>query len=281
MPYRFISFVLVSALALSAGPGGGMSRVPQGTEPPEQLRNVGIEQHLDQQLPLDAEFLDEKGNKIRLGQLFGQRPAVLALVYYECPMLCTMVLNGLLRSARTLKLDVGKDFDVIAISFDPTETPQLADKKKFEYTERYGREGSEAGWHFLTGKYADIQKVTEAAGFRYAQDPKTGQWAHASAIMVVTPGGKLSQYHYGVEYSARDLRLALVEASKGHIGTFADQVLLYCFHYDPATGKYSLFIMNVLRGAGLATVGALLIFWFLQFRKERRRHHHVQFPIVS
>jgi protein SCO1/2 len=272
---------LAAILAASALYGQGIARVPAGTEPPEQLKDVGIDQKLDSQLPLEAEFRDEEGRSIRLGQLLGKRPAVLALVYYECPMLCTMVLNGALRAVRALQLNAGSDFDVIAISFDPEETPNLALRKKEEYLERYNRPGAENGWHFLTGDQANIKAVTEAAGYRYSRDPATGQWAHASAIMVVTPEGRLARYFFGVEYSARDLRFGLVEAAQGRIGTAVDQVLLYCFHYDPATGKYSLVIMNILRAGGAATVAGLLLFWLIQSRRGRRKQDHVEIPIIS
>ncbi|MEZ5398564.1 MAG: SCO family protein [Bryobacteraceae bacterium] len=278
MKYRSTIAVI---LAASAAYAEGLARVPAGTEPPPQLKDVGVDQKLNAQLPLEAEFLDEEGKSIRLGQLFGRRPVVLALVYYECPMLCTMVLNGTLRAARALQLNAGTDYDVVAISFDAEETPALALRKKEEYIERYNRPGAERGWHFLTGSPASIKAVTEAAGYRFSRDPSNGQWAHASAIMVATPEGRLARYFYGVEYSARDLRFSLVEASQGKIGTPVDQVLLYCFHYDPATGKYSLVIMNILRAAGALTVAALLLFWFVQSRRGRSKQNHVELPIIS
>jgi protein SCO1/2 len=279
---HLLTFVLSVALGGSRLTAGGtLAKVPQGTELPPQLKEVGIDQRLSQQIPLDATFLDQHGQQVRIGQLLGKRPAVLALVYYECPMLCTMVLNGLLRTLRVMTtMNVGEDFDIITISFDPSETPQLADKKKFEYLERYNRPAAARGWHFLVGDQANISKVTQAAGYRYSKDPRTGQWAHASGIMVLTPEGKLARYLYGVEYSARDLRLSLVEASQGKIGSIVDATLLYCFHYDPATGKYSLFIMNLTRLAGVMTVLALLIFWFVSW-KGRRKQHHVEIPIIS
>ncbi|MEZ5351354.1 MAG: SCO family protein [Bryobacteraceae bacterium] len=277
MKLRAASAMVLIALSARAD----VARVPAGTEPPGQLKDVGIDQKLNSQLPMDAQFLDEEGNAIRLGQLFGKRPVVLALVYYECPMLCTMVLNGTLRAARALKLNAGADYDVVAISFDPEETPNLALRKKEEYLERYNRPGAEQGWHFLTGDAVNIKRVTEAAGFRFRRDETTRQWAHASTIMVATPEGRLAQYFFGVEYSARDLRLGLVEAAQGRIGNAVDQVLLYCFHYDPATGKYSLVIMNILRAGGAATVLGLLVFWFAQYRRGRRKQNHVELPVIS
>jgi protein SCO1/2 len=280
MLYRAASLMLLASLAAAAP---GTSSVPAGTEIPPQLKEVGIDQKLNAQVPMDAQFADAKGNKVTVGQLLGKRPAILALVYYECPMLCTMILNGMLRTLRAEnKLTVGKDFDVIAISFDPSETPQLAEKKKFEYTERYHRPGSEDGWHFLTGDQANIRRVTDAVGYRYQRDEKTGNWSHASAIMVLTPEGRLSKYFYGVEYSVRDLRLGLVDAGQGKIGSVVEQVLLFCFHYDVTTGKYSLVIMNIMRAGGVLTVLGILAFWLTQFRHNRRRkYEHVEFSSIS
>ena len=283
MKQRGIIFAAV-AVGLAFTPArADVGKVPAGTEIPAQLKEVGIDQKLGAQIPLDAEFDTEAGQKIRLGQLMGKRPAILALVYYECPMLCTMVLNGTLRSLRTLKLNAGADYDVIAVSFEPQDTPQLAAKKKAEYVDRYKRPGGEAGWHFLTGDIANIKKVTEAAGFRYKKDPANGQWAHASAIMVLTPDGRLAQYFYGVEYSARDLRLALVEAAHGKVGSMVDQILLYCFHYDPTTGKYSLAVLNIMRAGGVLTVLSLLLFWLSMYRENSKRgkQGHVEFSSVS
>ena len=238
---------------------------------PESLRGVGIDQKLNQQLPLDAVFSDETGAKKPLRDYFNGRPVVLSFVYYECPMLCTMELNGLLRAARVIPLDIGRNYDVLTVSFDPKETPEIARAKKAEYVQRYKRPTGEQGWHFLTGDEANIRKLTEAAGFRYRFDANSGQWAHASAVMVVTPEGRLARYFYGVEYSARDLRLGLVEASAGKIGSRVEQILLYCFHYDPKTGKYSLAVMRIVRLAGVATLLALFTFWFVMYRQSRRK----------
>jgi protein SCO1/2 len=238
---------------------------------PPQLRDVGIDQRLNARVPLELGFRDESGAPVALRSYFGRRPVVLALVYYECPMLCTMVLNGLLKSLRAINLDAGRDFEVVTVSFDPSETHELAAAKKQSYVERYSRPTAAAGWHFLTGEEEAIRKLTQAVGFRYKYDPATNQFAHASAIMVLTPDGRLARYLYGIEYAPRDLRLALVEAAAGKIGTAVDQVLLYCFHYDPATGKYSLLIMNIIRAAGAATVVALGLFMLVMFRRDRRR----------
>lgn len=274
-------FATASALAVLPVFAGGIAKVPQGTETPEALKEVGIDQRLDNQIPLDATFRNERGEPVRIGDLLRRRPAVLTLVYYECPMLCTMILNGTLRTIRALEMSAGRDYDIVTISFDPSETPEIARRKKEEYLERYHRPGAEQGWHFLVGDEANIRKVTEAAGYRYQRDPKSNQWAHASAIMVLTPEGRLSRYFYGVEYSARDLRLGLVEAAAGKIGSAVDQILLYCFHYDPTTGKYSLAVINTLRGGAVLTVLALAGFWLMQYRNNRKRHHHVELPTIS
>jgi protein SCO1 len=224
---------------------------------PAALQEVKIEQKLDQQLPLDLVFRDESGREVKLGQYFGQKPVVLAFVYYDCPMLCTQILNGMVTSFRVLPFQIGKEFDVVTISFDPRETPELAQKKKkvyVDYLPEKMRADAANGWHFLTGDEANIAKITYAAGFRYHYDEKTQQFAHASAIMVTTPHGKLSRYYYGIEYPARDLRLGLIESSANKIGSPVEQLLLYCYHYDPATGKYGLVVMRVMRIAGVLTL---------------------------
>jgi protein SCO1/2 len=236
---------------------------------PQLLRDVGIDQKLNGQVPLDLSFRDETGRSVRLEDYFGQRPVVLALVYFECPMLCTQVLNGLLRSLQNLNLDAGRQFEVLAVSINPRETPELAAAKQKTYVGLYGRPGASGGWHFLTGDEPAIERLAKSVGFRYAYDPVSGQYAHATAIMVLTPEGKISRYFYGIEYPARDLRLGLVEASAGRIGSPADQVLLFCYHYDPTTGKYGLVISNIVRAAGLATALALGIFMLVMFRRER------------
>ena len=238
---------------------------------PQILRNVAIEQRLDQPLPLDLLLADEAGRAVRLRDYFGKRPVVLVLAYYNCPMLCTEVLNGLLSAMRVLTLDAGRDFEVVSVSFDPRDTPAGARAKKEPYVARYGRPTGAAGWHFLTGPPASIAGLTEAVGFRYAWDEKIGQFAHASAIYVATPDGRLSRYFYGIEYAPRDLRLALVEASDGKIGTPVDQLLLYCYHYDPAAGRYGAVVMNMVRVAGVAAVAVLVTFLTLMWRRDRRR----------
>lgn len=234
------------------------------------LSQVAFEQRLGQQLPLDALFRDESGRSVRLGDYFGKRPVILALVYYDCPMLCTQVLNGLLGALRAVKFNAGQEFDVVAVSFDARETPRLAADKKAIYVRRYQRPGAEAGWHFLTADQPAIDALTQAAGFRYAWDEKQKQFAHASGIIVVTPEGRLAQYYYGIEYSPKDLRLGLVEASRGKVGNLVDQVLLYCYHYDPATGRYGAVAMNIVRLGGVITVLVLGSFMVTMFRRDRR-----------
>ena len=244
---------------------------PATTEPnglPAALQTVGIEQKLGDRLPLDAEFKDENGSQVKLGSYFSKgRPVILALVYYECPMLCNQVLNGLNGSLKGMNFDAGKDFDVVAISFDARENEKadLAKNKKASYVERYGRPGGENGWHFLTGTQDSIDKVTKAAGFNYKWDERSNQFAHAGGVMVVTPEGKMSHYLYGIDYAPKDLKFAIMEASENKVGGATDQLLLYCYHYDPATGKYGLAILSVMRLGGVLTLllmgATALVFW--------------------
>ena len=265
---KWLSLATILLLAASAW-GQGMTRgimsPPSNVRPPG-LQNVGIEQHLEEQIP-NLTFRDETGRAVRLGDYFGKRPMILNLVYYQCPMLCGEVLSGLESALRVLKFDVGKEFDVLTLSFDPHETSEMASAKKAEYLKRYGRSGAAAGWHFLTGPQESIDAVTGAAGFQYQYDARTGQFAHATAIMVLTPEGKIAQYFYGVEYAPKDLRLALVQASENKIGTVVDQVLLYCYHYDPATGKYGAIISRVLQISAAATILVLSILIAVLFRR--------------
>jgi protein SCO1/2 len=237
---------------------------------PAPLRQVGIDQRLNNQVPLDLVFTDENGQAVRLGQYFGKKPVILSLVYYDCPMLCTQVLNGLTGSLKALKFDVGRDFEVVTVSFDPREKPDLARQKKEGYMVRYGREGAGAGWHFLTGDEASITALADAVGFHFAWDEETKQFAHASGIMILTPEGKLSRYFYGIEYAPRDMQLGLIEASNNKIGSPVDQILLYCFHYDPQTGKYGFAIMNAMRVMGFATFAGLALLIFIMKRREAR-----------
>jgi len=240
-----------------------------GDAVPKALKGVDLEQHLGEKVPLDLLFKDESGRSVRLGDLLGDRPAILTLNYYRCPMLCTLELNGLVSSLRTMSLEPGSDFRIITVSIDPKEAPPLAAEKKSVYVRAYGRAGAAEGWHFLTGEEPAIEKLTESVGFRYAYDETTRQYEHAAGIMVLTPAGELSRYFYGVEYPPRDLRLALVESSQGKIGSLADKFLLFCFHYDPATGRYSLLLMRVMRAGGALTALVLGGLVLLALRRER------------
>lgn len=239
-------------------------------ELPAPLRKVGFEQRLDAELPLDLAFRDESGRSVRLGDFFGQKAVVLAMVYYECPMLCTLTLSGLVSALRALSFDVGREFEVVTVSFSPSETPELAARKKAAYLKEYRRAGAERGWHFLTGEAASIAALGDAVGFRYEYVPEQKQYAHAAGLIVITPRGRVARYFFGVEFSPRDLRLGLIEASEERIGNAVDQLLLYCFQYDPAHGKYGAAIMNVLRLGGGLTVAAVATFLAVMLRRERR-----------
>jgi protein SCO1 len=237
----------------------------------ELVKKMTIDQKLNNQLPLDLTFRDETGRPVQLKNYLGKKPAVLALVYYRCPMLCTMTLNGMSAAFKPLKLEMGKDFDVITVSFDPRETPELAAAKKRVYAREYGRSGAQTGWHFLTGDEQSIKTLAESCGFNFFYDPKTDQFGHASAIMLLTPDGRISRYFYGLEYSPNDLRLGLIEASGGKIGSKTDQLLLLCYQYDPTTGRYGLAIMRAVRIGGILTFTALASFIYFSIRRERRK----------
>jgi protein SCO1/2 len=260
-----VAAVLMAAPAFGQGMTNGILSPPANVRPPG-LKNVGIQQNLNQQIPADLMFADDLGRTVRLGDYFGKRPMILNLVYYNCPMLCGEVLSGLESSLGMMKFDVGKEFDVLTVSFDPKETPEMAAAKKAEFLKRYKRAGAEQGWHFLVGKQDAIDALTKAAGFQYEYDQATKQFAHASAIMILTPEGKIAQYYYGIEYPPKDLRLGLVEAGLGKIGNVVDQLLLYCYHYDPEKGKYSAIVMRIVRLAGIATMLflAILISWLVR-----------------
>lgn len=237
---------------------------------PAALQNVGFEQRLDERVPLDLPFRDEEGRTVKLGDYFGPRPVILAFVYYECPMLCTQILNGLTRTLTTMSEQVGREFDVVTVSFDPRETAVLASAKKKAYLDRYNRDGAGAGWHFLTGDEPSIAALTKAAGFSYAWDEQSQQFAHASGIVVLTPDGRLSRYFFGIEFAPRDVKFALIESSAGRVGTLADKLLLYCYHYDPATGSYAFVAMNTVRLGGVVTLVALVGFVTVAIRREQR-----------
>jgi len=268
-----VLLVPVAAFAQMTGaPTAGYRVAPSApaSSMPAPLREIGFDQHLDQALPLDTTFRDEQGQTVQVGQYFGKKPVVLAFVYYECPMLCTQVLSAMTSTFGVLSLDPGRDFEIVLVSFDPRETPAQAAAKKAEYLQRYKRPGTEGGWHFLTGDEPSIKRLTSAAGFRYVWDDQTKQFAHPTGIIVVTPDGRPARYLFGLEYGPRDVRLALVEASEGKVGNVADSLLLFCYHYDPMTGRYGVYIMRSLRIAGVATVLLIVSFIFLAVRRERR-----------
>lgn len=239
---------------------------------PQVLKEIGIEQKLGQKIPLDIEFKDEEGRIVKIGDYFNKnKPVILALVYYECPMLCNEVLNGLTGSLKGISLTAGKDFEVVAISFNSKEydIPELAKKKKEAYVKRYDRAGTEQGWHFLTGTQDSIDKITDAIGFKYRWDEKTQQFAHVGGITVLDPSGQISKYFYGIDYAPTDLKFALIEASEGKVGSVADQLLLYCYHYDPSTGTYGFAILRAVRIGGLLTLLAI-VGMFIYFRKKKK-----------
>jgi protein SCO1 len=279
--YLWLVFLFAVAPVFAQKPPGPSSPLygarPESGSPstglPTALRDVRIEQKLDQQLPLDLIFRDEAGQQVKLGQYFGKKPVVLAFVYYDCPMLCTQVLNGMVTSFRVLPFQMGNEYEVVTVSFDPRETSALATAKKkiyVNYLPEKMRANASNGWHFLTGDEASIAQLTEAAGFHYRWDETTKQFAHASAIMLTTPQGKLSRYFYGIEYPARDLRLGLIESSANKIGSPVDQLLLYCYHYDPATGKYGAAVMKVMRIAGVITMlGIVAMLLLLKARNPK------------
>jgi protein SCO1/2 len=242
--------------------------VANGETKPAILKDVGIDQKLGAQLPLDQVFNDENGKPLRLDSLLDGRPIILTLVYFRCPMLCTMVLNDLVQSMHQMKEKLGTDFDILTISFDPADTPQVARAKKANYFAAYGHSDGAAQWHFLTGSPSAIAAVTSAVGFRYVWDPDYKQFAHASGIMVLTPQGKISRYFYGVDYEPKDLRLALVEASGGKVGGLADQILLFCCQYDPTTGKYGLAVSRGLKVFGFLTICAVAALVFFAVRRR-------------
>lgn len=275
---RAACLLLLAACCLPHTVSGQYAQPPQGgvssNDVPLALKDIGIEQRLGEQVPLELSFRDETGQTVRLGNYFGKRPVIISLVYYNCPKLCNLVLNGLVGGLRTLPYTVGKEFDVVTVSFDPSEGATDAVKKKEVVMHDYGRRGDAsvaAGWHFLTGDKTSIDALANAVGFKYAFDKATNQYAHASGVMLATPEGKLSHYFYGIEYAPRDLKFGLVEASAGKIGNAVDKLTLYCFHYDPTTGKYGPAIMNIMRLTGILTVLGLIALISILHRRRRRR----------
>jgi protein SCO1 len=259
---RIASALATAAFALAAVAFADAER-------PAALRDVGIEQRLDQQLPLDLQLRDEHGNGVRLGDFFTGKPVVLDFAYYRCPMLCPMALDALVRTMRPLTLSVGEEFEIVTVSIDSRETPAAAAEKKRLLTGDYGRKSAAAGWHFLVGDADAVRRLTEAAGYRFRYDAATDQFAHATGVIVATPQGRISRYLYGIDVAPRDLRLALVEASQNRIGTLADQILLFCYHYDPTTGKYGPAAMAAVRLGGVLTLVVLGAFVGVQLRHER------------
>lgn len=246
---------------------------PSAAVKPPGLTNVGIEQRLNEQIPLDLAFRDETGKAVKIGDYLGKKPVILSLVYYRCPMLCNELLVGLESALKVLKFDVGKEYDVLTISFDPKDTPEIATSKKAQILNRYKRAGAADGWHFLTGPQESITALTKVVGFQYQYDSKTDQFAHSTAIMVLTPEGKIAQYYYGVEFPPKDLRLALIQASQNKIGNLADQIVLYCYHYDPNTGKYSAIISRIIQLSGGATILGLGTVLLVLFRRGSDSEH--------
>lgn len=269
---RVMSIVLMSAAVSAQGNAPGVRPDPSmpSSQAPTALSKVSFEQRLNEQLPLDLPFRDESDRAVKLGEYFGRKPVILTFVYYECPMLCTEVLNGLESALRVLNETVGKEFEVVTVSFDAKETPVLAAGKKTAYLERYKRPEARQGWHFLTGDQASIDALTKAAGFNFVWDEASHQFAHASGIVVATPAGKLSRYFFGVEYSPRDLKFAVMESATETIGTLADKLVLYCYHYDPTTGSYGFVAMRAVRIGGAATILALFGFVFVSIRRDNK-----------
>ncbi len=260
----------MSALLLLAFLAGPAAAAGVEDARPKALREIGFDQRLGETVPQELAFRDDAGREVRLGDyLAAGKPVVLSLNYYGCPMLCTVTLNGLAGAMKAISMDAGREFQVLTVSFDAQETPALAAQKKKQYVERYGRATGAAGWHFLTGDQASIDALTKAAGFRYAWDADTKQWAHPAGILVLTPEGRIARYLYGIEYAPRDLRLALVEAAGGRIGNVVDQAILFCYQYDPTTGRYGAAIMRVVRAGGVLTVIAIATFILAMLRRER------------
>lgn len=236
---------------------------------PDPLREVTVEPHLGETLPLDLEFVDDKGATVTLADLAGERPLILAPVYYDCPMLCSMVLRGITRTLKVIEFEPGREFDLVAFSIDPAETPADAARVKAQHLEEYGKPETATGWRFLTGDAEAVGKLASAVGFGYQYIEETGEYAHTAAIMVITPEGRVSSYHLGIDYPARDLRLALVEAADGEIGSWVDQALLFCYRYDPTVGKYTFAAWTSVRIAGLATLAVLVFLLVRAVRRER------------
>ena len=263
-----MSLLSISALLVASASSFGPPRPPN-------LNGISIDQHLGASLPLDAVFTNQDGEQLPLRAYLGRKPVLLALVYYSCPMLCGQILSGMVAGLRPLSLRPNRDFDIVAISINPAETPADAAKARDDYSRRYSRTAGPAGWHFLVGSEPAIHAVTEAAGFHYRYDPASKMFFHASGIMILTPQGKLSRYFYGVSFPPKDLKLGLIEASGNRIGTPADQILLFCYHYDPSVGKYGLAVMNLLRASGAVFFAGMITVLTIMFRRDIRRSRHL------
>ena len=254
--------------------GSGVAHAQLVEQVPEALEEVGITEHLDAKLPMDLEFRDEDGISVTLGSFFdGERPVILTLNYYRCPMLCGLMLNGLVDGLEQMEWTPGQEFEIVTVSINPLETPALAKEKKQNYLKRYGRPSAVTGWHFLTGREPEIDRLAETVGFRFAYDPVEQQYAHAAAIFVCTPDGRVARYLYGIEYPAKRLKLGLLEASEGKIGSTIDRIIMYCYHYDPSNRRYSPVAMNIMRVGGGATASILAValgmFWFREWRRRK------------
>jgi len=263
-----LGLLLGSAQPLAAI-GTADPHLPEAPLPPPPVKEVGFDQRLGESIPLDLVFKDEAGKDVRLSQYFGKRPVVLSLVYFNCPMLCGMTTDGLVRSVRALRFEPGTDYEILSVSFDPRETPEMASEKKRTVMSQYGRKSGPGGWHFLTGDAASIAALTSAVGFRYVWDAEQKQFAHATGITLLTPQGRIAKYFFGIEYPTKDLRLALIEASEEKIGNVVDQLLLLCYHYDPKAGRYTVAVRNLVRGGAVLTLVALVGFVAIMLRRER------------
>lgn len=266
---RFIAICAVCLLSSAAQLPAANQSAPRL---PNYLQGVGIDQKLNAQVPLDAQFVDESGRAVKLGDYLGKRPALLALVYYTCPALCDQILRGVVMGLRPLSLRPGRDFDVLAISINPAEGPSDAAAKKQEYVRLYSRDASPAGWHFLTGSNPNIHALADAVGFHYRYDPKTKMFFHGAGVMLLTPQGRAARYLYGVDYAAKDLKLGLIEASNNKIGRPVDRILLFCYHYDPSTGKYTATVLNLIRAAAIAFLILLAAGGVFLWRRDLRLH---------
>ena len=270
MNLKSTSRILAACLALGCARSVVTAQEIKGPEV-ALLKKVAFEQNLNVQLPLNTPLRDESGRDVTLGDYFGKKPVVLLFGYYECPMLCSLELNGLVRNLRALSMSVGNEFDLVMVSIDPTETPKLAAAKRAGYLRKYDRPGAENGWHFLLGDGPPVKQLAAVAGFKYEYDAKSRQYAHPAGLMVVTPQGRISRYIYGVDFPASNLRWSLIEASAGRIGSPVDKILLMCFHYDPSTGRYNFAIMRAVNVLGLIVLGTLVTFMLVNFRRERRQ----------